>query len=151
MWNRLGMIAGLALALIFAGVAVSQAQDRVEKVSKSSFNRTIRKLDRAFKASRLLVLGEFDYQKMIKMAGKNVPPSKGFAFFRPDLGIPIFDNDPGAVLDVPLRLLVRERSDGKVVITYKKPSSSFKDYKGLSNLGKRLDDLVDKLTDAAVK
>ena len=88
---------------------------------------------------------------MQKMVGRNIRPAKGFAYFRPDLGTPIFQNDPRAALEIPFKLLVLERSDGKVVISYKKPSSTFEPYKGLSKLGKRLDDLVDKLTDAAIQ
>ncbi|MFQ5876028.1 MAG: DUF302 domain-containing protein [Dehalococcoidia bacterium] len=151
MWRRSGIITGLVLSLLLASVGLSQAQGRVEKVSKSSFNRTLRKLDRAFKASSLLILGEFNYQKMQKMVGRTIRPAKGFAYFRPDLGTPIFRNDPRAALEIPLKLLVRQRSDGKVVISYRKPSAVLKEYEGLSDLAKRLDDLVDKLTDVAVK
>ncbi len=150
-WHCSGIIAGLIFALIMGTGTPVHAQERVEKVSKFSFNRTLRKLDRAFKASSLLILGEFDYKKMQKMVGRNVRPAKGFAYFRPDLGTPIFQKDPRAALEIPFKLLVLERSDGKVVISYKKPSLLLASYKGLSSLGKRLDDLVGKLTDAAVK
>lgn len=152
MRNRLGIAAVLVgLCLVLGSAAPSRAQDRVEKVSKHSFSRTARKLDQAFKASSLLILGEFDYQKMQKMVGRNVRSAKGFAFFRPDLGTPIFQNDPRAALEVPLKLLVHEDSGGKVIISYRKPSSVLREYNGLSDLGKSLDDLVNKLTDAAVK
>lgn len=148
---RLGVIVSLAAVLFLGSLSFSEAQERVEKISKNSFNRTLRKLDRGFKASSLLILGEYDYKKMQKMAGRNIPPAKGFAYFRPDLGTPIFQNDPRAAIEIPMRLLVRERSDGKVVVSYVKPSVVFKKYKGLSGLAKKLDDLVDKLTDIAVK
>ena len=61
-WLHSGIIAGLVLSLLMGSMGLSQAQEeRVEKVSEFSFNRTLRKLDQAFKASGLLILGEFDH------------------------------------------------------------------------------------------
>jgi len=83
--------------------------------------------------------------------GRERKPAKAYFVFRPDLGTPIFDNDPTAAMEIPLKILFFERGDGKTVIRYKKPSTILADYKGLDALGKQLDDLVASLTDAAIK
>lgn len=145
------MLTLITVMFLLALGAYAGAQEPVEKVSKSSYTITLTKLDAAFKSARLLILGEFDYQRMQKMVGKNIRGAKGFNIFRPDLGIPIFENDYRASLEIPLKLVVYEREDGKVVIRYRRPSEVFKPYKGLSDLGKSLDKLLDELTDAAIK
>ena len=45
--------------------------------------------------------------------------------FRPDLGTPIFDNDPSAAMEIPVKILLYER-DGKTEIRYKKSSSCWR-------------------------
>ena len=139
-----------AIVLILGASGVVLAQESVEKVSKHNFQQTVRKLGQAMKSARLLILGEFDYQKMQRMVGKSIKPAKGFNFFRPDLGTPIFANDPNAALEVPLKIIVLDKGD-KVVVRYRKPSDTFSQYKGLSNLGKQLDALVEQLATAATK
>lgn len=123
----------------------------VEKVSPSPFPSTDAKLQAAIKGARLIIVGEPNYQMMQRMVGRERKPAKAYFVFRPDLGTPIFDNDPAAAMEVPLKILLYERDDKKTVIRYKKPSSVLADYKGLDSLGKQLDELIGTLTDAATK
>lgn len=123
----------------------------IEKVSSHPFPATDAKLQAAIKGGRMIVVGEPNYQMMQRMVGRERRPSKAYFIFRPDLGIPIFDNDYAAAMEIPLKLLIYEREDKKTAIRYKQPSSVLTDYKGLSSLGKELDELLTKLTDAATK
>lgn len=141
-------VSSLAVLLLLCGIA--WAQDPVEKKSNNDFNTTIRKLDAALRAANLMVLGEYDYQKMQRMVGKTVRPNKGYAVFRPDLGIPIFESDPRASLEIPLKLNVIDTGGG-IILRYRRPSDVLGKYPGLSDLGKRLDDLVNQIVDAATK
>ena len=50
----------------------------------------------------------------------------------------IFAKDANALIEVPLRIVVRE-SGGKVNIRYRKPSAIFAPYSGLAKMGKELD------------
>ena len=139
-----------AVALVLGASHLALAQEQVEKVSKHNFQQTVNRLGQAMKSARFLILGEFDYQKMQRMVGKRVKPAKGFNFFRPDLGTPIFANDPNAALEIPLKIIVLEKG-GQVVVRYRKPSDIFREYKGLSGLGKQLDALVEQLATTATK
>lgn len=123
----------------------------VEKVANHPFAQVDAKLQAAIKGAKLIIVGEPNYQMMQRMVGRERKPAKAYFVFRPDLGTPIFDNDPNAAMEIPLKILLMERGDGKVVIRYKKPSSVLADYKGLEGLGKQLDGLVAQLTDAAIK
>ncbi len=136
--------------LLLGSTTLLQAQEAVEKVSTHNFQQTVNRLQQAMKSARLLILGEFDYQKMQRMVGKRVKPAKGFNFFRPDLGTPIFANDPNAALEIPLKIVVLDRG-GQVVVRYRKPSDVFAPYNGLSDLGKQLDTLVDQIAAAATQ
>jgi uncharacterized protein (DUF302 family) len=148
----------MALAFLFLATSPLAAQEVkfaggtiVEKVANHPFAAVDAKLQAAIKGARLIIVGEPNYQMMQRMVGRERKPAKAYFVFRPDLGTPIFDNDPTAAMEIPLKILLFERGDGKVVIRYKKPSSVLADYKGLESLGKQLDDLVAQLTDAAIK
>lgn len=123
----------------------------VEKVSNKTFAATNRRLQASIKAARMVVIGEPNYQMMQRMVGRERRPSKAYFIFRPDLGIPIFDNDYAAAMEIPIKILIYQREDKKTVIRYKKPSSVLADYKGLGDFGNQLDELIGKITDAAVR
>lgn len=156
---RSALIWGLtSIGIVLMGAASSSAEEPkfsggaiVEKVANHPFAAVDAKLQAAIKSAKLIIVGEPNYQMMQRMVGRERKPAKAYFVFRPDLGTPIFDNDPAAAMEVPLKILFFERADGKTVIRYKKPSSVLADYKGLGALGKQLDDLVASLTDAAVK
>lgn len=146
------VLATLVLALpVFAEEIKTSGVVIVEKVSKNPFPATDAKLQAAIKGGKMVVIGEPNFQMMQRMVGRERRPSKAYFIFRPDLGSPIFDNDYAAAMEVPLKLLIYEREDKKTVIRYKQPSSVLTDYKGLGGLGKELDELLAKLTDAATK
>ncbi len=151
------LVVGLTVTLLLAVFILASAQEKtqsyaiVEKVSDNSYTATVSKIEVAVKGANLVIIGEPNYQMMQRMVGKQRRGSKAYFIFRPDLGIPIFDNDYNAALEVPLKVLIWEREDGKTVIRYFKPSSAFAHYKGLDSLGKNLDDLIGKITDAGLK
>lgn len=153
------LLSGLAVGgIMFIGTPPLAAQEVkfsggviVEKVANHPFTAVDAKLQAAIKGAKLIIVGEPNYQMMQRMVGRERKPAKAYFVFRPDLGTPIFDNDPTAAMEIPLKILFFERGDGKTVIRYKKPSSVLADYKGLETLGKQLDDLVASLTDAAIK
>lgn len=146
----------LAAALLLAATAWAEEIKLsggvlVEKVSNHSFAAADGKLQAAIKGARMVVIGEPNYQMMQRMVGRERRPSKAYFIFRPDLGIPIFDNDYAAAMEIPIKVLIYEREDKKTVIRYKKPSAVLADYNGLADLGKDLDQLLAQITDAAIK
>jgi len=123
----------------------------VEKQSTLPFRRAIANVQRAIKSARFIIVGEPNYQLMQRMVGRERAGAKGFFLYRPDLGIPVFDNDPKAAMEIPLKIVIWEGSDGKGIIRYKQPSSLLADYKALGDLGSELDQLMVKISDAGVK
>ena len=123
----------------------------IEKQSTLPFRAAIAKVQHAIKAARFIIVGEPNYQLMQRMVGRERAGAKGFFLYRPDLGIPVFDNDPKAAMEIPLKIVIWEGADGKGVIRYKQPSSVLADYKSLAGLGSELDQLMVKISDAGVK
>jgi len=123
----------------------------IEKQSTLPFRAAIAKIQRAIKGARFIIVGEPNYQLMQRMVGRERAGAKGFFLYRPDLGIPVFDNDPKAAMEIPLKIVIWEGPDGKGIIRYKQPSSVMADYKGLGDLGSQLDELMVKISDAGVQ
>lgn len=123
----------------------------VEYVSQLPYAQAKAKLEAAFKAAGLVVIGEPDYQMMQRMVGRERRGSKAYFVFRPDLGIPVFDADYNAALEIPMKILVYEREDKKTTLRFFKPSVALGNYSGLGSLGKSLDELMGKVVGAALK
>jgi len=146
-------------AVAFAGVQRKKAEegkktamltpkDRVMVVSKYDFTQTLSLIKRAIEQQELMVLFTPDHQEMLKMVGLQVHPMTTIEFFHPRYGKTIVQNDMAAAIEIPLRMIVAQKDDGTVMVTYRKPSSVFEKYKGLTELGKELDAVCDKIAKA---
>jgi len=151
---------GIALfaGLLFAGGGSVWAKEYksfggviIEKQSTLPYRKALAKIERAIKGARFIIVGEPNYQLMQRMVGRERKGAKGYFLYRPDLGIPVFDNDPRAAMEIPLKIVIWEGKDGKAIIRYKKPSSLFANFKKLTGLGKELDGLMTQISDAGVK
>lgn len=138
-------------APVFAGeVKLPSGIVIVEKVINKPYPATVARVEAAVKGANLIIVGEPNYQLMQRMVGREIRGAKAYFIFRPNLGIPIFEKDFNAALEIPLKVLIYDKG-GQTVIRYRKPSNALADYSGLDSLGKQLDDIMNQITDAAVK
>ena len=134
----------LAIALLSAGLTSVPARDaaaRNDVVTKSfsaPFDKVATKLKRQITAHKLVIVKEVPYQQMVAMVGLKTEAAKGFEIFHPRYGKVIFKKDTNAMIEVPLRIVLRKEG-GKVLLQYRKPSATFAPYPSLSGLGKELD------------
>lgn len=153
---RWSVALGLLVLLFLAGGAVAGEVKLpsgiviVEKVVNKPYAATVARIEAAIKGARLVIVGEPNYQMMQRMAGREIRGAKAYFIFRPDIGIPIFEKDYNAALEVPLKVLIYDKG-GQTVIRYRKPSNALADYSGLDSLGKQLDEIMNQITDAAAK
>lgn len=139
-------------APVFAGeVKLPSGIVIVEKVINKPYPATVARVEAAVKGANMIIVGEPNYQMMQRMVGREIRGAKSYFIFRPNLGIPIFEKDFNAALEIPLKVLVYDKGGNQTVIRYRKPSNAFADYNGLDGLGKNLDELMEKITDAAAK
>ncbi len=141
----------LALAVTLIGtVGPSAAQDarRVDRVSNSDFARTVQQVETALKSKGMMIVATIDHQNMMRMVGATIKGSKTIEFGKPDMGKMTLASNPESGLEMPARIYVWERGDGKAVVSYYRAAPAFAAY-GKDNL-KRAGEMMDKMLDEIV-
>ena len=89
--------------------------DLVELASNTGFETTLRRVTEAIAAAGLTVFAQIDHSDGARQAGLMMPPTTVLIYGNAKGGTPIMLAAPGAALDLPLRVLVREVGEGTVV------------------------------------
>ncbi|MGH7188851.1 MAG: DUF302 domain-containing protein [Acetobacteraceae bacterium] len=92
--------------------------DTVEYISPVAFEPTIERLMSAIAAAGLNLFHRIDHAELAREAGMAMPPATVLVYGHPRGGTPVMLTAPLAALDLPLRVLVRERADGRTVIAF---------------------------------
>jgi uncharacterized protein (DUF302 family) len=133
--------------------ALAQAAERVDRVSNRGFEQTVKQLETALKGHGMMVVATVDHQNMLRMVGANVHGSKTLEFGKPDMMKQVMSAHPDVGLEMPLRTYVYERSDGKTVVSYYKPSAAFGRYgtDEFKMMGQMMDKTFDEVVAEAIK
>ena len=144
--------ATLAVVLMYANTepALAGQGKVITRTAEGSFEKTVTKLKKAITASKMVIVKVVPYTKMIAMVGVKAEKTVGLEIFHPRYGKVIYLNDKNAMLEAPMRLLVRDEG-GKVSIRYYQPSTVLAGYSGLSKLGAELDAVFDKIVSSVAK
>lgn len=152
--NTLAAGFAIALAVVLASPhtrhALAAGDDMVTTIAKGSFEGTLTKLKKAITASKLVIVKEVPYSQMIAMVGVKSEKTVGLEIFHPRYGKVIYEKNKDAMIEAPLRILVRDQG-GEVMIRYRKPSAVFAGYSGLSGLRQELDAVFDKIVTSVAK
>ena len=92
--------------------------DLREIISAVPFDATLERLTDAIARAGLILFNRFDHRAGAHEAGLEMRPTVVLSYGHPKGGTPIMLAVPQAALDLPLRVLVREREDGKTVIAF---------------------------------
>ena len=96
-----------------------QKEQGVVKIpSHRSVDETVDKLKTILKSKGVMLFALIDHSGEAEKAGLKMPPTKLLIFGSPKGGTPLMLASPSAALDLPLKLLIAEDSDGKVWISY---------------------------------
>jgi uncharacterized protein (DUF302 family) len=115
--------------------------DRVP--SHYSVEETVRRLEAAFAAKGLQVFAVVDHSGEAEKVGLKMRPTKVVIFGSPKAGTPLMVAAPSLAIDLPLKALVAEDTEGKVSVTYNSPQY-LKERHGVP------DELIKNLAGAAV-
>jgi uncharacterized protein (DUF302 family) len=126
------------------------AKGVVVKTVEAPFDKIATNFRRQIAAHKLVIVKEVPYQQMLRMVGVKMGKAIGFEVFHPRFGKTIVSNDPSAMKDAPLRIVIREVGD-KVIIEYREPSAVFAGYSGLTDLGKQMDKVFASIVERATK
>ena len=92
--------------------------DMMEHVSPRDFPSTVERIADALADAGLMVFARIDHAAGARDAGMEMPPATVLIYGHAKGGTPIMLAAPQAALDLPLRVLVRQREDGQTTIAY---------------------------------
>lgn len=141
----------LTSALFFVAVS-SQAADLVSKTSPYPVAETMERLVAAVEKAGATVFARVDHAAGAKKIGGELAPNQMLVFGNPKIGTPIMQKNPAAGLDLPIRVVIYQGSDGATTVAYHKPGRIAEDHAVPADLKalKMMAGALDKLTGAAV-
>lgn len=92
--------------------------DIMEHVSSRVFASTVQRMADALTEAGLMLFARIDHAAGAREAGLEMPPATVLIYGHAKGGTPIMLAAPQAALDLPLRVLVRQREDGQTTIAY---------------------------------
>jgi uncharacterized protein (DUF302 family) len=92
--------------------------DIMEHVSSRDFASTVQRMADALTEAGLMLFARIDHAAGAREAGLEMPPATVLIYGHAKGGTPIMLAAPQAALDLPLRVLVRQREDGQTTIAY---------------------------------
>ncbi|HEY6735752.1 MAG TPA: DUF302 domain-containing protein [Roseiarcus sp.] len=98
--------------------AVQKEEGIVKIPSRHSVGETVDKLKTALKSKGVTLFALVDHSGEAEKVGLTMPPTKLLIFGNPKGGTPLMLAAPSAAIDLPLKILVAEDSQGKVWISY---------------------------------
>ena len=127
------------------------ADGLIKKPSKNSVSATIEKMKTVLEAKGIKVMAEVDHQANASSVDMKLGETKLLIFGNPKLGTPLMLSSVTAGIDLPMKLLVWEDSEGKVWLAYNDPAYIAKRH-GITDqpeVIKKMTGALDKLTSKA--
>lgn len=153
-WGQLLRISVIALAVVGLVASRAQAQDpdRVDKVSRSSFADTLKKLESALKSEHMMIVAKVDHKNMLSMVGAKINGATTVEFGKPDMGKMLLPMNAAIGLEMPAKIYVYETSDGRVVVSYRRSAKQFATYgPDVAKAGEMMDMTLDKIVSAVTR
>jgi uncharacterized protein (DUF302 family) len=96
-----------------------QQEEGIVKIpSRHSVDETVDKLNTILKSKGVTLFALVDHSGEAEKVGLRMPATKLLIFGNPKGGTPLMLAAPSAAIDLPLKILIAEDSDGKVWISY---------------------------------
>ncbi len=93
----------------------------VSKSTNHSVDQTVEKLKAILLAKGITLFALVDHSGEAEKAGLKMPPTKLLIFGSPKAGTPLMLAAPSIAIDLPLKILVSEDSEGKTWVSYNSP------------------------------
>ncbi len=140
-----GLLAGLA-------PVAAQSQERMDRVSGQNFQTTVKQLETALQSRGFMIVARADHQNMLRMVGATTKGALTIEFGKPDMMKMHLPAHPEIGLEMPMRIYVWERADGKTVVSYHRPSAVFAAYgPDLKMMGDMMEGMFDQIAGDATK
>lgn len=94
----------------------------ITESSNHSVDETTRRLEAALQAKGIALFALIDHSREAEKVGIPMRPTKLLIFGNPRAGTPAMIAAPTAAIDLPLKILIWEDSDGKAWLSYNDPA-----------------------------
>ena len=118
---RLALMFEVFILLASEAFAVQKEEGIVKIPSRHSLDETVDKLKTILKSKGVTLFALIDHSGEAEKVGLTMPPTKLLIFGNPKGGTPLMLAAPSAAIDLPLKILIAEDSQGKVWISYNSP------------------------------
>jgi uncharacterized protein (DUF302 family) len=102
-------------------LAVQKEEGIVKIPSHHSVDQTVGKLKTILQAKGVMLFALVDHSGEAEKVGLKMPPTKLLIFGNPKGGTPLMLASPSVAIDLPLKILIAEDSQGRVWISYNSP------------------------------
>jgi uncharacterized protein (DUF302 family) len=103
-------------------MALTADKGIVNKPSNHSVDETLENLKRILQAQGVTIFAVVDHSGEAEKAGFKMRPTKLVIFGNPKGGTPLMLAAPSTAIDLPLKILISEDSEGKVWVSYNSPA-----------------------------
>jgi len=93
----------------------------IDLPSRYTLEETIKRLQSLFAEKGLQVFAVIDHSGEAEKVGLEMKPTRLLIFGSPKAGTPLMVAAPSLAIDLPLKVLIAENADGRVVVTYNDP------------------------------
>ena len=97
------------------------ANGLITKTSHYSVEQTVERIKAILQSKGATLFAVVDHSGEAEKVGMEMPPTKLLIFGSPKAGTPLMLAAPSVAIDLPLKILVSQDSQGKVWISYNRP------------------------------
>ncbi len=115
----------------------------IEKTTTLPFETVCQLIRNNIASNGFLILNEINTQKIVVQQGIVIPKLIQILFFHPRYISIILENDPLAINEVPIKIVIREIKDCNTSVSFPNPEMSFREY---NSLGKLALELLNKIS-----
>jgi uncharacterized protein (DUF302 family) len=103
-------------------MAQSTIRGIVEKRSNHSVDETVKRIKDILASKGVMLFAIIDHSGEAEKIGLKMPSTKLLIFGNPKGGTPLMLAAPSSAIDLPLKILVREDTQGAIWVTYNSPA-----------------------------
>ena len=120
-WQIGIILVGVAMPALAAINSVDKKNGIVDVPSNHSVDQTVERLKDILQAKGITLFALIDHSGEAEKVGMKMSPTKLLIFGNPKGGTPLMLAAPSVAIDLPLKILVWEDSQGKVWLSYNSP------------------------------
>jgi uncharacterized protein (DUF302 family) len=116
--------------------------------SAYQFDETLERIRQAIEGENMMVVDEINPQQMLRIVGMRTRGMRQILFFHPRYMKQIIEANRDGAIEAPLKVVVMELPDDRVMVRYIDPTYQFGRYDGLEDVGRELKRAIEAVVGA---